>query len=136
MEPVASTPSQRRVPSGTTLPLPGLGADLADSDGGSIQQGVSASSHSPSLPTSPSSAEMLAGLNTGAAATLSILMTFTQGVVAPSPTQWWVMHSAACEGGLPLSLVHAVAIYEGLAWPSCDHEKKIHGQKNIQDHFL
>ena len=124
MEPVASTQYQRRVPSGTTLPLPGLGADRDEIDGGSNQQGVSASSHSTSLPTPPSTAEMLAGLNTGAAATLSIPMTFTQGVVAPSPTQWWAKHSAACEGGLPLSLVHAVAIFEGLVWPSCDHERK------------
>ena len=124
MEPAVVTPSQGRVPSGNTLPLPGLGADRDEIDEGSNQQGIPSSSQSTSLPTSPSSAEMLAGLNTGAAATLSIPMTFTQGVVAPSPTQWWTMHSSACEGGLPLSLVHAVAIFEGLVWPTCDQERK------------
>ena len=124
MEPAVITPRQGRVPSGYTLQLPGPRAHREEIDEGSNQQVIPSSSQSSSLPTSPSSAEMLAGLNTGAAATLSIPMTFTQGVVAPSPTQWWAKHSVACEGGLPLSLVHAVAIFEGLVWPSCDHERR------------
>ena len=124
MEPVAVAPCQRPGPSGNTPPPPDPVENLDEPGVGSNHQGVSASSLSPPSPTSFSSAEMLAELNTGVPATLSIPMTCTQGVVVPSPTLWWVMHSAACEGGLPLSLVRAVAEFEGLAWPSCDHERK------------
>ena len=67
---------------------------------------------------------MFAELNNRVATTLSIPMTFTQGGLVPSPSQWWSLHSAACEGGLPLSIVRSVAVFEGLAWPSCDNEMK------------
>ena len=51
-------------------------------------------------------------------------MMFTQDGLVPSPPQWWSLHSAACEGGLPLSIVRSVAVFEGLAWPTCDNERK------------
>ena len=77
-----------------------------------------------SLPTSQSYADILAGLNTGAAATLSIPMTVAHGVIMLSPSQCWTKHFVSCDGGLPLSLVRAVAIFEGIVWPSCTQERK------------
>ena len=91
---------------------------------GLLQQVTQPASLSSSLPTSPSFAEILAGLNTGAAATLSIPMTVAHGVIMLSPSQWWTKHFVSCDGGLPLSLVRAVAIFEGIVWPSCIQERK------------
>ena len=95
-----------------------------ENEEGLFQQVTQPASLSSSLSTSPSFAEILAGLNTGAAATLSIPMTVAHGVIMLSPSQWWTKHSVACDGGLPLSLVRAVAIFEGIVWPSCDQEIK------------
>ena len=77
-----------------------------------------------SLPTSQSYADILAGMNAGAAATLSIPMTVAHGVTMLSPSQCWTKHFVSCDGGLPLSLVRAVAIFEGIVWPSCTQERK------------
>ena len=124
MEAAGATPSQGRAPSGYTSHRPVPRVHREEIEEGLLQQVTQPASFSSSLPTSPSFAEILAGLNTGAAATLSIPMTVAQGVIVLSPPQWWTKHSVACEGGLPLSLVRAVAIFEGLVWPSCDHERK------------
>ena len=147
MEPVALAPSQRSASSGATL-LPTDSAEaLDDPDSGlvlhrsrrridldthpSVLQGVSASSSSPPRTKAPSPGQMFAELNNRVATTLSIPMTYTEDGLVPSPPQWWSLPSAACEGGLPLSIVRSVAVFEGLAWPSCDNERKAIVKKRI-----
>ena len=76
------------------------------------------------VPTSQSYADILAGMNTGAAATLAIPLMVAHGATMLSPSQCWCKHFASCEGGLPLSLVRAVALLEGIAWPSCPQERR------------
>ena len=100
------------------------GGHREENEEGLFQQVLQPVSLSSSLSTSHSYADILAGLNTGAAATLSIPMTVAHGVIMLSPSQWWTKHFVSCDGGLPLSLVRAVALLEGIAWPSCPQERR------------
>ena len=52
-----------------------------------------------SLPTSQSYADILAGMNAGAAATLAIPMTVAHGVTMLSPSQCWSMQFVSCDRG-------------------------------------
>ena len=88
------------------------------------QHGLQSVDPPSSLPTSQSYADILAGMNAGAAATLAIPLMVAHGATMLSPSQCWSKHFASCEGGLPLSLVRAVAFLEGIAWPSCPQERR------------
>ena len=89
-----------------------------------------------SLPTSQSYADILAGMNAGAAATLAIPMTVAHGVTMLSPSQCWSKHFVSCDGGLPLSLLRAVAIFERDRLAFVLPRKEIFGETNTQDYFV
>ena len=112
------------------------GGHREENEDGLSQQVLQSVGVPSSLPTAQSYADILAGMNAGAAATLAIPMTVAHGVTMLSPSQCWSKHFVSCDGGLPLSLVRAVAIFEGIVWPSSSQRKEIFGETNIQDYFV
>ena len=90
----------------------------------SVPEGPLASSSAPPRIKEPSPGQMFAELNSRVAMILAVPMTYTVGGLVLSAPQWWSLNAAACEGGFPLSIVHTVAVFEGLVWPTSGKEQK------------
>ena len=140
MEPFVPVPSQGPASSGALL-LPADSVDALDEPDSvpvlpwtrrkidldtqpSVPQGSPASSSSPPRTKEPSPGQMFAELNSRVPTILSVPMTYTVGGLVLAAPQWWSLNSAVCEGGLPLSIAHTVAVFEGLAWPTSGNEQK------------
>ena len=89
-----------------------------------LAEGTLADSSEPPRIKEPSLGQIFAELNRRVATIMSVPMVYTADGLVLSDSHWWSMNAAVCEGGLPLSIVRIVAVFEGLVWPTNGKEQK------------
>ena len=89
-----------------------------------LVEGTPADSPEPPRIKAPSLGQIFAELNMRVATIIFVPMVHTADGLVLSDSHWWSMNVAVCEGGLPLSIVRIVAVFEGLVWPTNAKEQK------------